>query len=74
METCSPPQFDEKPEDMKRYLSRAKKHLKKLENPEYTNELLRAEQIKAAHEYGRVIECMMLAYEAEHQAQKSTAA
>lgn len=53
------------PEEMRRYLARARRHLEILQDPEYKNELLRAERIKAAHEYGRVVECMALAYEAE---------
>lgn len=60
-----PPGLSEMPEEMKRYLSRGYKHLKILEDEEYKHELLRAERIKAAHEYGRVLECMALAYEAE---------
>ena len=50
---------------MQRFLSRARRHLQALEVPGYDHELLRAERIKAAHEYGRVLECMSLAYEAE---------
>jgi hypothetical protein len=57
--------LDELPSDMRHYLDRARTHLAKLENHDYTHELLRAERIKAAHEYGRVLECMALAYEAE---------
>lgn len=72
VENCLPASMSEMPEDMKRYLTRAKKHLKIIENPEYIHELLRAERIKAAHEYGRVLECMLLAYEAE-AAQKTAA-
>ena len=53
------------PEDMARYQARARKHLETLGLPDYKHELLRAERVKAAHEYGRVIECMALAYEAE---------
>ncbi|MCM2276736.1 MAG: hypothetical protein NDJ89_01510 [Oligoflexia bacterium] len=60
-----PPGMTEMPEEMTRYLNRARKHLDELEEPEYRNELLRAERIKAAHEYGRVLECMALALEAE---------
>lgn len=60
-----PPGMTEMPEEMKRYLSRARKHLELLKRPDYTHELLRAERINAAWEYGRVLECMALAYEAE---------
>jgi hypothetical protein len=63
-----PPGFQEMPEDMKRYISRGRRHLEFLDphHPESENhELLRAERIKAAHEYGRVVECLALAYESE---------
>jgi hypothetical protein len=63
-----PPGFQEMPEDMKRYISRGRKHLEFLDSahPEGDkHELLRAERIKAAHEYGRVVECLALAYESE---------
>jgi hypothetical protein len=60
-----PPGLKEMPEPMKRYLSRARHHLETLELPDYKHELLRAERIKVSHEYGRVLECMALAYEAE---------
>ncbi|MGZ3696622.1 MAG: hypothetical protein ACXWP5_00895, partial [Bdellovibrionota bacterium] len=60
-----PPGMDDIPEEMRRYLSRAKRHLQILQAPDYHHELLRAERIKAAHEYGRVLECIALAYEAE---------
>jgi hypothetical protein len=61
-----PPGLEEMPEDMRRYLSRARRHIEVI-GAEAGNrhELLRAEHIKAAHEYGRVLECMALAYEAE---------
>ena len=52
-------------EEMERYLSRGRDHLTLPNHPEYTHELLRVERIKAAHEYGRVLECMTLAVEAE---------
>jgi hypothetical protein len=67
-----PPGLDEMPEDMRRYLSRARKHLEHAKSAHATHELLKAERIKAAHEYGRVVECMALAYEAE--ARRNTAA
>jgi hypothetical protein len=66
-----PPGLSEMPEDMKRYLSRGRKHLESLKSPESRHELLRAERIKAAHEYGRVLECMALAFEAEAQVKKA---
>lgn len=66
-----PPGLSEMPEDMKRYLSRARKHLEVLKSDEYKHELLRAERIKAAHEYGRVLECMALALEAESGAKSA---
>jgi hypothetical protein len=61
----TPPGLTEMPEEMRRYLSRAQRHLDALSHPELRDELLRAEMIKAAHEYGRVIECLALGYEAE---------
>lgn len=60
-----PTGLDETPETMKRFLGRARKHLEILEKPDQKHELLRAERIKAAYEYGRLLECMALAYEAE---------
>jgi hypothetical protein len=60
-----PPGMQVMPDEMRRYLVRGRKHLQYLAQPDYHNELLRAERIKAAHEYGRVLECMALAYEAE---------
>ena len=66
-----PPEMTEMPEIMKRYLSRARNHLAALETNGYTHELLRAERIKAAYEYGRVAECLALAYEAETHAPKA---
>ena len=63
--TQVPPGLDELPNAMKRYLSRAQEHLSRVQAPDYLHELLRAERINAAYEYGRVLECMNLAYEAE---------
>jgi hypothetical protein len=60
-----PSGMKELPEAMRRYLTRGKKHLGVLEQGDYVHELLRAERIKAAYEYGRVLECMALAYEAD---------
>jgi len=62
------------PAPMLQYLTRARKHLKKLEEKGYKHELLRAERIKAAHEYGRTVECMALAYEADATGKKTSAA
>ncbi|HAR41950.1 MAG TPA: hypothetical protein DCS07_04860 [Bdellovibrionales bacterium] len=68
-----PPGMTQMPDQMQRYISRARKHLQVLGQPYYENELLRAERIKAAHEYGRVLECMALAYEAEAARKKKAA-
>jgi hypothetical protein len=62
-----PPGFEVMPREMSHYIARAREHLKVIESPDYRHELLRAERIKAAHEYGRVLECSALAYEAEDQ-------
>lgn len=56
---------------MQRYLQRGRKHLLFLNQEDYKNELLRFERIKAAHEYGRVLECIALAYEAEEFRRKA---
>jgi len=66
-----PPGLTEMPPEMSHYLQRARRHLQVLEEPEYANELLRAERTKAAHEYGRAVECMALAYEAESDGEKA---
>lgn len=58
---------DRMPEEMNRYLVRGRTHLDELEALPRNQELLRAEHIKAAHEYGRVVECLALAYESESQ-------
>ena len=63
--------YDEMPESMRRYAVKARRHLQTLAREEYTHELLRAERIKAAYEYGRVLECMALAYEAEAKAEQA---
>ena len=60
-------------EQMQRYLARAQDHLAALKRENYKHELLRAERIKAAHEYGRVLECMALACEAEQGKPKAVA-
>lgn len=60
-----PAQPEEAHHKMQRFLLRAKEHLDTLKQPEYRHELLRAERIKAAYEYGRAIECLALALEAE---------
>ena len=46
---------------MQRYLARAQEHLNTLDNAGESHELLRAERIKAAAEYGRTVELMSLA-------------
>ena len=66
-----PAGMNEMPEEMQHYLARGRKHLGVLEQPNYDHELLRTEHIKAAHEYGRVLECMALAYEAENATKKA---
>lgn len=58
-------------DSMRRFLSKGRRHLQELENPPLKHELLRAEHIMAAHEYGRVIECMTLAFEAEGHGSKA---
>jgi hypothetical protein len=65
-----PPGMTDMPGDMKNYLARARKHLKIVHSAGYRHELLRAERIKAAHEYGRVVECIALAYEAQNKEPK----
>ena len=62
-----PPGHTEMPDPARRYISRARRHLEVLASDDYTDELCRAERIKAAHEYSRVVECMALALEAEGQ-------
>jgi hypothetical protein len=62
-----PPGLEQMPEQMKRMLSKGRMHMDELKKPETKHELLKAEHIKAAHEYGRVLECMALAFEAEAQ-------
>ncbi|HLE00224.1 MAG TPA: hypothetical protein VJB59_08195 [Bdellovibrionota bacterium] len=61
-----PPGLSAMPENMQKYLARGREHIAAL-GAEASNqhELVRAEHIKAAHEYGRVLECLSLAYEAE---------
>ena len=61
-----PPGLTEMPKLMCRCLVRGWEHLGRLDDPEYRHELLRAERIKAAHHYGRVLECMALAYATDH--------
>jgi hypothetical protein len=68
-----PPGYTEMPEEMALYISRGKKMLGKLESINPRQELLRAEYIKAAHEYGRVVECLALALEAELLKKKKAA-
>lgn len=64
---------DNFPESMKRYLQLGMDHLSRLSADESRNELLRAERLKAAHEYGRALECLSLALEAERTHQKKSA-
>jgi hypothetical protein len=63
----APPGSDRLPADMRSYLARGREHLAFLAHAGYRHELARAERIKAAHEYGRVVECLALAYEAENR-------
>jgi hypothetical protein len=66
LEEDLPPGCTEMPEKMKSYLARGREQLATLDKPGYTHQLTRAERIKAAHEYGRTVECMALAFEADH--------
>lgn len=74
VENHIPTGLTEMPQIMRHYVSRGHAHLKKLQNSGYRHELLRAERIKAAHEYGRTVECMALAHEAESAAGPGKAA
>jgi hypothetical protein len=65
-----PPGLKQMPEQMQHYLARGRKHLSLIDADPNQHELLRAERIKAAHEYGRVLECMALAYEAGNRQKK----
>jgi hypothetical protein len=60
-----PAGFDQMPQAMSRYLARGRAHLAQIARTTAPQELLRAERIRAAYEYGRVLEIMALAYEAE---------
>jgi hypothetical protein len=62
------------PEQMTKALSKGRRHMEELKKPDLKHELLKAEHIKAAHEYGRVLECMALAFEAEAQGKSQSAA
>lgn len=54
----------ELPADMRRYLGRGNRHLKQMvTSPAKSHELLSAEHLKAAYEYGRVAECLSLVHE-----------
>lgn len=55
------------PDEPARLLRRGRMHLDHLASTPVENELLHAEHIKAAHEYGRVLEYYLLALEAEDQ-------
>lgn len=54
-------------EEMEPYLNRAQEILRNLDKNRESHELLKAERIQAAHEYGRTLECLVLAYEAEQK-------
>jgi hypothetical protein len=54
-------------EQPRQLLERGKMHLEYLVSSPLENELLHGEHIKAAHEYGRVLEYYLLALEAEDQ-------
>jgi hypothetical protein len=60
-------------DEPKRLLERGRMHLDHLAATPVENELLHAEHIKAAHEYGRVLEYYLLAMEAEDQLNASAA-
>ncbi|MGK5086810.1 hypothetical protein WDW86_04575 [Bdellovibrionota bacterium FG-2] len=66
--TQTPAGESSRPETMQRYILRAKQHL---HAPMVNHDLLKVERIRAAHEYGRTLECMMLAYESEANLQKA---
>ncbi len=55
------------PSEPLRLLERGRSHLAHLASTPVENELLHAEHIKAAHEYGRILEYYLLAMEAEEQ-------
>jgi len=57
--------LNEFPPDMHRFLERGREHLRNVHESPGSHELLRSERIKAAYEYGRVVECLALAFEAE---------
>jgi hypothetical protein len=69
----TPVGFNKTPTEMLKYLSQAKKHLEPHPLNEQGHELLQIERIQAAHEYGRALECMALAYEAELRKKNSAA-
>ncbi len=64
MTRAVPHGMTEMPGNLKRYLMRGKRHLSALAGSPDAHELVRAERIKAAHEYGRTLECLLLAHEA----------
>jgi hypothetical protein len=53
------------PENIQRYRDRAELHIAALTENTELHELLMTERINAGYEYGRVLECIILAYEAE---------
>ncbi|MEO5970396.1 MAG: hypothetical protein ABIQ95_10760 [Bdellovibrionia bacterium] len=57
--------FNPIPDNMKRYLERAKLHMDALAETEHLHYVLVNERVNAGYEYGRVLECLILAYEAE---------
>ena len=70
----TPTGYTELPKTMAKYIARAQYHLAQVQPPSLTpHELLRAERIKASYEYGRVIECMNLGYEALATSEKTAA-
>ncbi len=56
--------FNPIPDNMKRYLERARVHIEALTKNQLDHVLI-AERVSAGYEYGRVLECLILAYEAE---------
>jgi hypothetical protein len=57
--------FNPIPDNMKRYLERARLHMAALTETEHLHDVLAIERVNAGYEYGRVLECLILAYEAE---------
>jgi len=57
--------FSPLPDNMRRYLERAKLHIAPLTATQRLHDVLVTKRVNAAYEYGRVLECLILAYEAE---------